>query len=79
MKSDLSSVFEEPLSKMDKAVKTVLLLLPPRIRNMRVADFLRESGGGDVQALLDKEKKIARCIGVLAARARSVSWAPFVG
>lgn len=59
MRSQLESAMEPCMEEMRKEVAFFLMRLPSRVKGMRMADFLRECGG-DVQVLLDKERKAGK-------------------
>lgn len=59
MKLELEEIMEPIISEMKKEVTSLLLRLPPRVKAMRMSDFLQECGG-DVSLLLEKERKMAR-------------------
>jgi hypothetical protein len=61
MRSQLEAVMEPCLEDMRKEVAFFLMRLPSRVKNMRMSDFLRECGG-DVQLLLEKERKAGKCV-----------------
>ena len=61
MRSQLESAMEPCMEAMRKEVAFFLMRLPSRVKSMRMGDFLRECGG-DVQVLLDKERKAGKCV-----------------
>jgi len=54
---ELEAVIEAPLDEARREVAQLLLRLPSRVKAMRMEDFLRESGGGDAQALMAKDRR----------------------
>ena len=64
MRSQLESAMEPCMEAMRKEVAFFLMRLPSRVKSMRMGDFLRECGG-DVQVLLDKERKAGKCVAVV--------------
>ena len=61
MRSQLEAVMEPCLEDIRKEVAFFLMRLPSRVKSMKMSDFLRECGG-DVQVLLEKERKAGKCV-----------------
>jgi hypothetical protein len=62
VRKDIEAVFEPAMEETRREVSSMLIRLSSRVKNMKMADFLRECGG-DVDALIAKEKrqqKVAR-------------------
>lgn len=49
-------MYEPAIEEMRREVASMLIRLSNRVKNMRMEDFLRESGG-DVETLIAKEKR----------------------
>ena len=64
MRSQLEGLMEPCMEEMRKEVAFFLMRLPSRVKGMKMGDFLRECGG-DVQVLLDKERKAGKCVAVV--------------
>ena len=54
---ELEAVIEAPLDEARREVALLLNRLPSRVKAMRMEDFLRESGGGDAQTLIAKDRR----------------------
>ena len=61
MRSQLEAAMEPCMEEMRKEVAFFLMRLPSRVKSMKMSDFLRE-WGGDVQLLLEKERRAGKCV-----------------
>lgn len=72
MRSQLEGLMEPCMEEMRKEVAFFLMRLPSRVKSMKMSDFLRECGG-DVQLLLEKERRAGKCVSWRAFSFLSVS------
>jgi hypothetical protein len=56
VRKDIESIFEPAVEEMRREVASMLIRLSSRVKGMKMADFLKECGG-DVQALIAKDKR----------------------
>lgn len=59
LKEQIEGIITAPLDEMRRLISRHIMMMPKKIADMRMSDFLRE-GGGSLSAVLDKQKKDAK-------------------
>lgn len=61
VRKELESTMEPAITEMRREIQSMLNRLGSKVKNMKMADFLRECGG-DVQGFIEKDKRQAKCV-----------------